>query len=237
MRPVFSNDLNHFSISVDRRKLAEKNLRTHMTKKDNINSPAIIFDFGGVLIKWDPHLLYRNYFPGDKAAADRFLKEIGFNEWNLQQDGGRSFSDGVAELSGRFPAYKHLIEAYDRRWEESLGGPIQPTVEILRTLKDAGHCLYGLSNWSSEKFALVRERYEFFDWFEAIVISGDHKLVKPDPRLFEITLKIIGRPAQECVLIDDSWHNIAVAQELGFQTIHFETPEKLKKELNERSIC
>jgi 2-haloacid dehalogenase len=86
---------------------------------------AIIFDMGGVLMDWNPRYLYRKLFDGDSHSMERFLTEIGFTEWNLQQDKGRSFAVAVAELCARFPAYADLIKAYDQRWEESIAGPIQ----------------------------------------------------------------------------------------------------------------
>jgi len=68
----------------------------------------------------------------------------------------------MAEHCAKFPQYCDLIRAYDERYPESLSGPIQPTIEILRTLKQAGYPLYGLSNWPQEKFILVKPQYEFF---------------------------------------------------------------------------
>ncbi len=116
--------------------------------KRNIPSkPALIFDFGNVLVDWNPHYLYRKLFDGDDQAVARFLKEIHFYEWNLQQDAGRSFDTAIAELCEKYPHHCELIKAYDKRYEESISGPIWPTVQILRELKDAGFSLYGLSNW------------------------------------------------------------------------------------------
>ena len=192
---------------------------------------AIIFDFGGVLIDWNPRYLYRKLFDGNSNAMERFLTDIGFMEWNLQQDKGRSFAVAVAELSERFPAYADLIKAYDQRWEESLAGPIQSTVNLLHSLEQVGYRLYGLSNWSAEKFQIVRPKYEFFNWFETIVVSGEAKLVKPDPRIYTLFLERIGWTAEECLFIDDSRANIATADQLGFKTIWYESPEQLKAEL------
>ena len=121
--------------------------------------PTIIFDFGGVLLDWNPRYLYRKLFPGDEPAMERFLAEIGFSEWNRQQDAGRPFSIAVAELCARHPQYCDLIHAYDERFLEAVGGAIPGTVDILRRLHLAGFPLYGLSNWSAEKFRLVRPRY------------------------------------------------------------------------------
>jgi 2-haloacid dehalogenase len=191
---------------------------------------AIIFDFGNVLVDWDPRYLYRKLLGSDQAI-EQFLGEVDFFAWNLQHDAGRPFDESIAELCARFPHYCELINAYDERYEESISGPIWPTVEVLRALKDAGYPLYALSNWPSGKFDLVRPKYEFFSWFDDIVVSGKVCLAKPDPRIFELLLERIGRPAQECLFIDDSPRNIAVAQQLGFQTILFRSAEQLKQEL------
>ncbi len=162
---------------------------------------------------------------------ERFLNEVDFYHWNARQDEGRPFADGVAELCGKFPQYCDLIQAYDRRWDESIAGAYPDTVAILRSLREMGYPLYGLSNWSVEKFLLVRHKYEVFDWFETILLSGEVKLVKPDPRIFAIMLERIGREAPECVLVDDSIGNVEAARRLGFQAIHFQSAGQLQEEL------
>ena len=61
--------------------------------------------------------------------------------------------------------------------------------------------------------------------------SGEVGLAKPDPRIFSLLLERIGRPAEECVFIDDLAANIQVAAELGFKTILYVSPERLKMQL------
>jgi 2-haloacid dehalogenase len=198
---------------------------------------AILFDFGGVLFDWNPHYLYLKHFNGDRKAVDDFLAEIRFAEWNLYQDQGRPFSIAVEEHCAHYPQYCELIRLYDRDWEQSLSGPIWETVDILKALRAAGYPLYALSNWSEEKFLLIRPRYEFLNWFDDIILSGSVGMVKPDPRIFALTFQQIGHPAGECLLIDDSAPNIRVAQELGCRTIHFQSPLQLKVELQQSGIC
>ncbi len=159
------------------------------------------------------------------------MKEIDFVGWNLEQDKGRPFAIGVAELSKQFPQYAKLISAYDQHWEEAIAGPIQPTVNLLESLRKAGHTLYGLSNWSEEKFLIARPKYEFLNWFETILVSGEVKLVKPDPRIYRLFLERIGRTAADCIFIDDSKPNVITAAELGFTTIHYKSTEQLEREL------
>jgi 2-haloacid dehalogenase len=192
---------------------------------------AIIFDFGNVLIRWDPHRLYTKYFTNDRAAIDRFLSEINFNDWNLAQDKGYPFALAVDEHSARFPQYEHLIRAYHEEWEESITGPIPESVQILHKLKIAGYRLYGLTNWSSEKFSLIRPKFAFFSVFEDILVSGEVKLLKPDPAIINLLLQRNRLKPEECLLVDDSLQNIEMAQKMGFSTCHFTSPNRLEEEL------
>lgn len=185
---------------------------------------------------WDPYYLYRKILGEDRETVAKFLKEIDFSGWNREQDRGRTFAVATAELSARFPQYRELICAYDERYLESLGGPIQPVVDILEELKAAGYELFGLSNWPAEKFALVRQIYPFFGLFDGLVISGEVGLIKPEPAIFDLLLQRAGRSAGDCLLIDDHGRNIQAASALGFQTILFENPQQLEKELAARGI-
>jgi 2-haloacid dehalogenase len=205
-------------------------------KQPERRSPAIVFDFGGVLIDWNPRYLYQKLFADNAEAMERFLDEIGFDAWNLEQDRGRAFAVAVSELSGRFPHYADFIRAYDERWEESIGGAIEPTVALLGALKQSGYALFGLSNWSAETFRRIRPRFSFFAWFDTIILSGEVQIIKPDPRIYAILLERVGRPAAECLFIDDSPANVAVAEQLGFKTIRFESPEQLAGELTVRGL-
>ena len=192
---------------------------------------AFVFDFGGVLIDWNPYYLYRNFLGEDPDMTKRFLQAVDFADWNLENDRGRSMKQGTTELAARFPEYRELILAYDKRYMETIGGANQPVVEILRALKEQGYPLYGLSNWPADKFAIVRPTYPFFAWFDDIVVSGEVKLLKPDEAIFELLLERIGYPAQECVFTDDQERNIAVARDLGFRAILFRSPEQLQEAL------
>ncbi|HKY53872.1 MAG TPA: HAD family phosphatase [Anaerolineales bacterium] len=197
---------------------------------------AIIFDYGNVLLDWNPRNVYRRYFPNDPDGMEKFLREINFMEWNAQQDKGRSFEEGVAILSEQFPQYANLIRAYHENWSDSIGEIYTGTIEILRQLKQAGYPLYGFSNWSAETFPLVRARHDFFDLFDDMVISGAVGFVKPEPEIYQIILDKIGRPAHECLFIDDSLPNIHQANKIGFATIHFQSPAQLKEELKQLGL-
>ena len=200
------------------------------------NIQAIIFDYGNVLLEWNPRHVYRRYFPDDPEGMENFLNEVGFMEWNAHQDRGRTFAEGVAVLSKQFPHYADLIRAYQEHWVDSIGEAFTGTVEILKRLKKAGYPLYGFSNWSAETFPYARAKYDFFDLFDDMVISGEVGFAKPEPEIYEILLKKIGRPAHECLFIDDSLPNIQQANKIGFATVHFHSPEQLEEELKQLQL-
>jgi 2-haloacid dehalogenase len=197
---------------------------------------ALVFDLGGVLIDWNPRYLFREFFPDDPDAMERFLEEIRFPEWNIEMDGGKPFTETLAEVSTRFPQYARMLKAFHQRWEETLGGPIPATVNLLPRLKQAGYSLHALSNWSADTFSIARRKYAFLNLFDSILISGDVKMVKPDPRIFRIFLERSGRKAEECLFVDDNKINTEAARALGFQVVWLENPEQLETELRHRNL-
>jgi 2-haloacid dehalogenase len=192
---------------------------------------AVVFDLGGVLIDWNPRHLYRKLFNGDEVAMERFLAEVCSPAWNAEQDSGRPWHVAVAELARAYPEQRHLIEAYDQRWDEMLGGAIEGTVEILADLRATGLRLAALSNWSAEKFPVARRRYGFLDWFDPIVISGEVGMSKPDERIYRYLLDATGLDPGTTLFIDDSPVNVAAAVQLGMSARLFTDPACLGADL------
>jgi 2-haloacid dehalogenase len=178
---------------------------------------AVLFDLGGVLVDWNPRHLYRRLF-ADEAAMEAFLATVCTQAWNEEQDAGRSFAEGVALLLARHPHYAEEIGAYDLRWGEMLKGPIDASVAILDELRGRGVPMFGLTNWSAEKFPVARERFAFLEWFGGIVVSGEEQLKKPDPRIFRLAAERFGLEPSDTLFVDDSPTNVAAAAGLGFRT-------------------
>jgi len=191
---------------------------------------AVVFDLGGVLIDWNPRYLFRQLFD-DEAAMETFLAEVVTPEWNLQQDAGRTWAEAVEVLTKEHPERAELIAAYWHRWQETLGDAIAPTVEILDELRATGVRLLALSNWSAETFPIARPRYPFLEWFEAIVVSGEVKVAKPDPRIFRYLLDEYGLDPSATVFIDDSEANVRAAEALGITGIRFVDGAGLRRAL------
>jgi 2-haloacid dehalogenase len=196
---------------------------------------AVVFDLGGVLIDWDPRHLYRKLL-ADEAAVEEFLATVCTPEWNAELDRGRPFAEGVAELVERHPEHAAAIAAYHERWPEMVAGDIPGTVEVLAELRAAGVPLYALTNWSAETFAITRGRFEFLEWFDGLLVSGEERVTKPDPAIFQLLLDRFGLDPTATVFVDDSEANVAAARRLGFDAIGFTGHEELRRELVARRL-
>ena len=196
----------------------------------------IIFDLGGVLIDWNPRYLYRKIFQ-DEERIEWFLQNICTPEWNDEQDAGRSFEEATRELIARHPEWEEPIPAWYSRWQETIGGAIEPTVDVLRQIKGSGQFkLFALTNWSAETFPWALENFEFLHWFEGIVVSGTEKTRKPFPDIYRILLDRYHLDPKRSVFIDDNIKNILGAQAVELQTIHFQNAQDLKMELTRLGV-
>jgi 2-haloacid dehalogenase len=202
-----------------------------MTESGSTKPSIVVFDLGGVLLEWDPRHLYRKIFGADEAAMEHFLTHICSITWNLMQDAGRTFDEAVAELTGRYPQHADLIAAYHHRWEEMVPYAYDDTVAILEELVDGGTRVFGITNFSAEKFAMTRKRFGFFDLFEGIVVSGEARLIKPDPGIFHHFLDRFDLRAGDCAFIDDSLINTDAATKIGLHGIHHTTAANLRAQL------
>ncbi|HZB71068.1 MAG TPA: HAD family phosphatase [Acidimicrobiales bacterium] len=191
---------------------------------------VVAFDFGGVLVDWDPRHLYRSLFE-DEAAMEDFLATVCTSEWNDRLDRGRPFAEGVAELVERFPDQAELITAYHERWPEMVRGEIDGTVGVLDELRGAGVPTYVLSNASAETWPHAVERFPFLSRFDGVLLSGEVGVAKPDPEIFDELCRRFHLRPESTIFIDDRAVNVDAARALGFTAHHFSTAEALRAEL------
>ena len=194
----------------------------------------IVFDFGGVLIDWNPRYLYRSYFAGDEERMEWFLQNVCTYPWNIQMDGGKPFAEGVAELTALHPEWAEAIGVYHTRWAEMIGGEVEGTASLIKRLKAAGYRVFGLTNWSMETYPLIRDSYEVFSLFEGVVVSGEEHLLKPDGKIYRCLLERYSLEAAESVFLDDNADNVAGAETVGMEAVRFVDAQQAEAELKSR---
>jgi 2-haloacid dehalogenase len=193
----------------------------------------VVFDIGNVLVRWNPRNLFRKTMK-DEARMERFLAAALSMDFIALTDIAADFSLAVKERAKAFPEFARELHLFDERWVETIGGPIEENVALMRRLRAAGRPVYALSNFATVKFAIARRIYDFLSEFDDAVISGHVGAVKPDPRIFEILFERVGKRPDELVFVDDQIKNIEAARALGMPAIHFRPGVDLKGELSRR---
>ena len=195
----------------------------------------VIFDIGAVLVDWNPRYYYRTIID-DEAIIEKFLAEVCTFEWNHTLDLGRPWEDAKAEVMAKFPQHETLIDAYWHNWLEMFSGPIHETVDILMDIKRRGYPLYALSNWNDIKFPIALKEFPFLGLFDGRIVSGEVKLAKPDPLIYQLLLNTYKLNPRECLFIDDRLENVEAARALGIESVQFISPRQLEQELIQYGI-
>ena len=191
-----------------------------------------LFDLGGVFFDWDPNHFYKNVFENIEER-EFFLAEVCNDQWNVQQDAGRSIAEAELELIPKFPHYEKEIKMYYKNHRKMIRGVFEESVDILKKLKDKNYECYVLSNWSAETFAGMTDDYPFLKLFDGLLISGEDKLIKPDHAIYQLARDRFNLNPEETVFIDDKRENIEAAKGLDFKTIHLTDPKNIEKEINQ----
>jgi 2-haloacid dehalogenase len=195
----------------------------------------VVFDLGKVLIEWDPRHLYRKVF-ADEARMEWFLAEVCHSAWNTEQDRGRSFDAGVEEAVARHPDWAAEIALYRDRWMEMVPHAIAGSVAILEELHARQVPLYAITNWNGDTFRATRARFDFLTLFRDIVVSGDERLLKPQPEIFTLLARRNGLRLADCLFVDDRFRNVQGAEAVGMTGHHFTTPEALRVALTQAGL-
>ncbi|GMG83376.1 HAD family phosphatase [Paralimibaculum aggregatum] len=187
-----------------------------------------------MLIGWNPRLVYPDL---TDAQVRCFFQEVGFQEWNVAQDRGRSWAEGVAELIARYPHRAPLIERFRRDWHRAVPGPVDGMEQLLDTLDARGVARHAITNFSVERWIECQARFPFLaNGFGVTVVSGRERMVKPDPRIYRLMLTRAGLAPEDCIFVDDSAANVATARAVGMEGHEFRTAAGLASDLRRRGL-
>ena len=197
---------------------------------------AVVFDVGNVLYGWDPESFLARQIPEDEARL-RFIEDIDLWGWHDTLDGGRAFDEAAAELSEKFPDYAHLISAWGDRFGETISDPIPGVHEIVAELEARGVPLFAITNFSADFWRPFRVREDaFFSRFRDIVVSGEEKMMKPDPALYYRALDRFGLKPAEALFVDDRKINVEGAEAVGMKAHLFTDADALRLRLQAEGL-
>ena len=190
----------------------------------------IVFDLGGVVVRWEPEALIADVFDDPQVCRVVHSGFVGHPDWVELDRGTLAPEDAVARASERTGLPHFELAEFLRRVPSGLVA-ITDTVELLYRLKAQGHSLYCLSNMHFASIEYLERTHDFFDVFTGKVISCRLNMCKPEPKIYSHLLETYGLDAADTVFIDDVEVNLATAQQMGIQTIRFENPVQCTNEL------
>lgn len=197
---------------------------------------TIVWDFGGVLFRWDPAALIARTLPhrlSDRMNA-QYWKEQFFlsyrGEWGEYDRGVTTVPEMVPRIAQRTGLTEREVQAVVDAVPDELQ-PITDSVRLLTALRERGHRLHYLSNMPAPLAAHLQRRHDFLSLFASGIYSSHVQLTKPDPAIFALAQQRFGGDQADTLFIDDHPENIEAARRHGWQARLFTGPQALGAEL------
>ena len=190
----------------------------------------LIYDFGRVLVTYDFEHISSFGFASEEDLQSfvHIVSDPAFvRRCDLELI---PFEDLIREMQHTYPQWKEQWQLFYDRYLEFVTGEMPGMHAYMTELKARGYKLYGLSNWCSTIYRVMKE-YKIFNLLDGFVVSSDYQVVKPDPAIYRILLDKYDLKAEECVFADDRADNVEAAQQVGMQAIVFTTTEAYKEAL------
>ncbi|HJT62953.1 MAG TPA: HAD family phosphatase [Burkholderiales bacterium] len=190
----------------------------------------LIFDLGGVVVRWDPAAIIASVFQDQKLRAKAREGVFEHADWLELDRGTLGREDAIRRAAQRTGIDAAELTRLLIAVPPSLV-PIPQTVELLYRLKAGGYPLYCLSNMHLASIEHLEREQKFFEVFTGRVISCRLNLCKPEPAIYRHALQTYGLRAEDTVFIDDVEVNIQAAAKVGLRTIQFRDAAQCEREL------
>jgi putative hydrolase of the HAD superfamily len=201
----------------------------------------IVWDFGGVVLRWRPRLLVRQTLPhraGTDDEADALVRAIfqGFGgDWGEFDRGRIGSAEVVRRIAERTGLGSAEVNAVVQALPEELA-PQADTVALMQALQAAGRPQYYLSNMPAPLADHIERTHDFMRFLRNGVFSGREGVIKPEPEIFALTAQRCGIDPARSLFIDDHPGNVAAAQALGWQALQFQSSGQVHEALAARGL-
>lgn len=190
----------------------------------------IVFDLGGVVVRWEPDALVATVFSDPLVRAAMRAEFVGHADWLALDRGTLSPRNAIERAAKRIGLPEADIEKFLQQVPPALV-PIPAMVDLLYRLKANGHRLFCLSNMHVASIEYLESAYTFWEVFEGVVVSCRLQLCKPEAAIYGYLLETYGLNANDTVFIDDTPENLTAAADLGLHALRFESPAQCEREL------
>lgn len=192
---------------------------------------TIIFDIGNVLVNFCWQKMFTELgFSGEKF--DTIAKATVYDDaWNEFDRGILSTSEIIDIFAEKAPMYKSdIARIFDN--PRLMISQFDYAIPWIQELKARGYRILILSNFSEITHDACRDNeLNFLDYVDGEVFSYREHLIKPDPAIYQLLCDRYNLDPSEAVFIDDNPANVTSSRAFGLNTIHFQSYDQARKEL------
>jgi epoxide hydrolase-like predicted phosphatase len=193
---------------------------------------AIIFDIGGVLVR-----------TMDRSPRTALAQRLGLTYETLGElvfggESGNKAQRGEITYEQQWAYVCQQVNWPRENWRaletEFFAGDHLDQELVARIRAWHGRYKTGIiSNALSDLRATIARKWHFEDAFDVIVTSAEVGVMKPDARIFQAALQALDVPPAAAIFVDDFAHNVAGAQAVGMQAIHFRSSQQVCDEIEQ----
>lgn len=191
----------------------------------------IVFDFGQVLVNWDPYGPLSARYSDDLIRKFRQNNISGFDDANDSTDSGHDLRSAVEIMNRKGELWGQMMKFYLDRFPQSLMGEVPGARQLIVDLHAAGYKCWGLSNWSPQNFKDAWNGDDIFNQLDGFLVSGFIHDIKPNLSVFRTAEGKFGFTPSEAVFIDDKPSNVKASQDAGWQGVVQKTPQQVRTDL------
>ncbi|MBM3633457.1 MAG: HAD family phosphatase [Alphaproteobacteria bacterium] len=195
----------------------------------------IVFDVGNVLIKWSPQDIVRHFFNQERSSDELMLKLFKSSVWFDLNLGKLTEKEVIQIYKKQLGIPEETLENLMIAVRESLV-PLEGSIELLEELYDQGYPLYSITDNVIEIVSYLKTRYDFFQKFSGIVVSGEIGALKPSPLPYKTLIESYSLVPEETLFIDDLDKNVMGAQAIGLKGMQFMNAAQCRLDLRDLGV-
>jgi putative hydrolase of the HAD superfamily len=195
---------------------------------------CVIFDYGGVISFPQKQSFFEEVSSIVGAPPEGLRKAYRDcrHDYDRGSSGGAEYWSSVLQEAGAKNSSTPSSELI-RRDIESWTEMNQEVLDLLSRLYAAGVFLGLLSNLPQDHLSYFVRHFDWLEYFSTRVYSCETGYAKPQPQIYSICLDRLAVPAENCLFIDDTERNVAVARKLNIKSVRFDGVDSLEREIRE----
>ena len=190
----------------------------------------IVFDVGNVIVVWSPVEIVRRTFGNDRDAVSLAQQIFQHELW-------KDLNKGYFDEEEAKKKYRHAL-GFDQGQVDLLFHHIKEsqelvdgTVALIKRLHQSGYPLYALTDNVNEIVTHLRNRYDFWQYFQGAIVSAEVHCLKPGSEIFHHLLNQYGLEASKTLFIDDVLPNVEGARQVGLAAVQFNDSKQCEHDL------